>query len=417
MIKPSHSLYSDIDRLCFLSKNLYNSGNYLVRQKFISTTKEKDAGIREHADFLNYQAIRNLMKKDENYIALPRKVSNHVLMQLDKNWKSFFKSIKGWKSQPGNYTGRPKLPKYKHKTNGRFGLEYELGAISKRSLKKGEISLSQTNVRLPYINQKNNKLISVRIVALPTSFYKIEIIYEKKEKKLKTDNKCYMGIDLGVNNLAALTANNKKFKPIVINGRPVKSINQFYNKKKAELQSILPKGVHTSRRIRRLTQKRDEKIKQYFYKSANLVVNKAEQYKLNTIVIGHNPLWKQDCNMGSKNNQNFVQIPFNDLIQKIQYKAAFKGINVIVDDESFTSKASFLDLDQIPAYDPDNKNEQEFGGYRESRGLYKLKGRNLRINADCNGSFNVIRKVAPNAFADGVEGFAVIPTKVTINLR
>lgn len=417
MISPRHPLYTEVDKLCFLSKNLYNAANYIVRQEFIKTIKEKEAGLLEHAIYLNYQEVRRRMLKDENYVALPRKVSNHVLMVLHQNWLGFFASIKSWKVNPDKYTGRPKLPQYKHKTEGRFGLEYELGAISKKALKRGVIGLSKTGIEVPFINQKAGNLISARIVVLPTLYYKIEIIYKKQEEELKENNNFYIGTDLGVNNLAALTSNNKKFKPIVVNGRPIKSINQFYNKMLAKYQSELPEGVYISRKIRRLTQKRDAKIEQYFHKASSFMVNKSLQYGINTIVIGKNPLWKQEANMGIKNNQSFVEIPFNKFIAQISYKAKFLGINVLVDEESYTSKASFLNLDPVPVYDPNNKNEQKFSGYRESRGLYKIKGKKIRVNADTNGSYNIIRKVAPNAFADGVEGFAVIPEKVTFSFR
>ena len=147
IIKPEHSLYKEIDGLCFLSKNLYNAGNYRVRQEFIETSKQKAEGLVDHATYLNYYEIRKQMTEDENYMALPRKVSNHVLMALDKNWNSFFASIKDWVKNKEKYKGKPSLPKYKHKTKGRFCLDYELGALSKRELKKGNIKLSGTNIR------------------------------------------------------------------------------------------------------------------------------------------------------------------------------------------------------------------------------------------------------------------------------
>jgi putative transposase len=231
--------------------------------------------------------------------------------------------------------------------------------------------------------------------------------------RLKEDNKKYMGVDPGVNNLMALTSNEKTFKPIIVNGRPVKAINQYYNKMLSKYQGELPKDVYTSKRIKRLANKRHNKIEHYFYQASNYVVKACVDKQINTIIIGHNKEQKQEINIGSVNNQEFVSIPFDLLFKQIEYKAKLSGITATIDEESYTSKASFLNLYEIPTYDKENKNEYEFSGYRKHRGLYKIKGQKICINADVNGSYNILRKVFPNAFADGIEGFAVIPAKVT----
>ena len=413
IINRNNSFYREVDELCFLAKNLYNRANYVVRQEFIGSTKQKEQGLVDHANYLNYYDINKFLKEDENYVALPRKVSNQVLMQLDKNWKSFFASIKDWGRNKEKYKGRPSLPKYKDKTKGRFGLEYELGAISTKELKKGFIKLSGTNISIPFIN-KECKLRCARITVL-NGYYQIEVIYEKEEQIKKEDNGKYLGIDPGVNNLMALTSNAEGFKPLLINGRPIKSFNQYYNKRLSELQSLLPEGKFTSKRIKKMSMKRQNKIENYFHKAANVVINSCLQNDINTIVIGHNVYWKQNVNMGKKNNQKFVSIPYDKLFNIIKYKAELQGINVLLTEESFTSKASFLNQDFIPTYKKNDETEYEFSGYREHRGLYKIKGQKKYINADVNGSYNTIRKVFPNAFADGIQGFAVTPLK--INLR
>ena len=250
-----------------------------------------------------------------------------------------------------------------------------------------------------------------------SGYYKIEIIYEKKEKEFIGDNGLYLGIDPGVNNLATLTSNNKAYMPKIVNGRPVKAINQYYNKKLAKYQSELPKGVYTSKKIKKLTQKRSGKIEHYFHKTSNFIVKECIKNGINTIIIGHNKGWKQEVEMGSKNNQTFVDVPFDMLFRQVAYKAKMNGLTSQLNDESYTSKASFLNLDVIPSYEKDSTAKYEFSGYRKSRGLYKIKGKKKTINADVNGSYNIIRKVAPNAFADGVQGFAVIPVKVTFHER
>jgi IS605 OrfB family transposase len=210
-----------------------------------------------------------------------------------------------------------------------------------------------------------------------------------------------------------LTSNKCGLKPQIINGRPLKSINQFYNKKLSEYKSKLPfknkEQLKTSKRIKRLTTKRNCKIEDYLHKASKLVVDFCIINQIGRIVIGKNKQWKTESNIGDKNNQNFVQIPFNKLISMIEYKARLKGIVLIVREESYTSKASFLDSDNIPVYKKEK--EYTFSGKRIKRGLYKSK-KGLIINADVNGGYNIIRKAFPNAFGNGIEGVVVHPNEV-----
>jgi putative transposase len=438
IITKSNSLYKEIDALCFLSKNLYNAANYTIRQEFISTTKLKKDGVVNHATYLNYYAINKLFIDSNNieYTLLPRKVSNHTLMALDRNWRSFFASIKDWSKNPSKYKGKPNLPKYLPKTKGRYMLSYELDAISKKEIKSGFIKLSGTNIKIPFINKsENTKLKLCRIIPSANNIYTIEIVYEKQETNLNINKNNIMGIDLGVNNLATLTSNKVGYIPQIINGRPLKSYNQYYNKQRAILQEQLStnKQGKTSNKIKQLTHKRNCKVDNYIHKASKYIIEDCIKNDIGTIVIGKNDGWKQDVNMSKVNNQNFVPIPFNKLIEQIQYKGKMVGIDVILTEESYTSKASFLDLDEMPVYQKPNtisnvtesidnestivniidKNNNTkkyvFSGYREHRGSYKLKGRKKRINADVNGSYNSIRKVFSKAFADGTEGLAVVP--------
>jgi len=407
-IDTNHEFYKEIDELCWKSKKLYNRANFIIRQVFIHTSELKEKGMVDHAIYLNYHDIRKMLIKDENYKALPRKISNQVLIGLDKNWKSFFVSIKDWKIHPQKYTGIPSLPKYKNTKIGRNGLNYELGSISTTGLKKGVIKLSKTNISIPYLHT-DCKLVCVEI-SVQTGCYQIETIYKKEIEEPKKDNKKYMGADPGVNNLLTLTSNVKEFTPKIINGRPVKSVNQYYNKKMAEYQSQLPKGVYTSNKIQKLTMKRNNKIDDYFTKAANLVVDQLEENDINIIILGKNDFWKQNKEMGSKNNQNSQSIPFTKLFDKISYKLEIKGRLALTNEESYTSKASFLDLDPIPTFNKNDNSHHQFGGYRESRSWYKILGKPTKIHADVNGSYNIIRKVVPNAFkAEEIEEFAVIP--------
>lgn len=401
IIKENNSLFKEIDKLCFLSKNLYNTANYIVRQEFIKTTKEKESGLRDHAVWIRYNQLQKQLQnnKDFDYNNLPAKVSQHVLRNLDKNWISFFKSIRDWKTNPQNYKGRPSLPKYKHKTNGRNLLIYTIQAISKKELRNGIVHLSGTTIAIQ-TNQKN--ICQARIIP-KIGFYIIEIIYKKEALDLKLNKENIAGIDMGLNNLMAVTSNRRKVKPLLINGKPLKSINQYYNKNKAKLQSFV--GDKSSRKLIKLANKRNLKVDNYLHNASRRVVNYLILHNIGTLVIGKNILWKTEINIGKKNNQAFVNIPHARLINMIEYKCKLVGITVIITDESYTSKCSFIDFEKL-------EHHEKYLGKRKYRGLFISKNK-ININADCNGSGNIIRKVFPNAFADGIEGVVVRPIRLT----
>ena len=225
IIKRSHSIWQQIDKLCFLSKNLYNYANYQVRQAFIF---EKI--------YLGYNKLYHACKKTSDYQALPAKVSQQVLRLLEQNWKSFFNAIKAYKIAPEKFKARPKLPRYKDKNKGRNLLVYTIQAISKLWLKKGIVKLSGVDILIP---TKVEDIDRVRVIP-KTGQYVIEVVYEKKESCTVHNPNAVASIDIGVNNLCALTSNQLGFIPILINGRPLKSLNQLYNKTLAKLQSLLP---------------------------------------------------------------------------------------------------------------------------------------------------------------------------------
>ncbi len=226
------------------------------------------------------------------------------------------------------------------------------------------------------------------------NYYVIEVVYESIEVKLDLYEYNVASVDLGVNNLATVTSNKKGFQPFIINGRPVKSINQFYNYKKGKLQSELKK-TKSSNRIKRLSTKRNFKIDDYLHKTSRYIINHLIKNQIGVLVIGNNPNWKQDINLGRKNNQNFVQIPFFKLIEQLKYKAKLVGIKVIINEESYTSIASFLDWDDLPVYQKSVKHR--FSGKRVKRGLYKASN-GVKYNADVNGSLNTDTKSSPKRF-------------------
>lgn len=413
IISPNSKLYSECDALCFKSKNLYNYANYVVRQEFINTSKEKENGLRSFANYLNYNAINRILidEKQFDMYQLPIKVSNQTLMMLDKNWKSFFASIKDYKKNPDKYLGRPSLPKYLDKENGRFVVIYEKGAISKKRLKHGVVSLSKTNIE---VTSKQQNISMVRIVPR-LDHYVIEIVYQIPDVPKLENNNRYFSLDLGVSNLATITSNVKEITPVIVSGKALKSINQFYNKRIAQYKSILDlrNKQKTSKRTRRITNKRNRKVDDYLHKASRRIVELAKQKEVNTVIIGKNDGWKQSVEMRKDVTQNFVNIPHSRFIDMIVYKCEMAGISVILQEESYTSKASFLNLDPIPVYGKISE-ETQFSGYRKTRGCYKIKGDERFINADVNGSYNILRKAIPNAFSDGIEGLSVNPVIIKI---
>jgi putative transposase len=401
IIKFNSEFYKECDNLCFRGKDLYNSCLYVIRQSYFNGE-----------NVLN--KLHHIMKDTDQYKALPAKVSSSVLIMVEKNFKSFFKSNNDYKKNPSKYKGKPKLPKYLDKNEGRFIVSYTNQAISKKIFNESNsIKLSKTNIEIPTKINDFNIIDCVRIVPR-LGYYVIEIVYTIIKKSKLNDNNKYYSIDLGVNNLATITSNIKDIKPLIINGKPLKSINQYYNKKLGYLKSQVDirKQNKNTKRTNKLHLKRKNKIDNYLHKASKKIISLCNENEINTIVIGKNDYWKQVTNIGNKNNQNFVNIPHSRFIEMIKYKCEINGINLLLTEESYTSKASFLNLDFIPTYG--DKNITEFSGYRKTRGLYKIKGVKTIINSDVNGSYNILRKAIPNVFTDGIEGFGVIPNVITL---
>jgi len=389
IIKSTEHRFTQIDELAFKSKNLYNAANYVIRQSFVYGW-----------GYINYNEMNRLMKSHQAYKVLPAKVSQQILMILDKNWKSFFEAVKAYKVDSSKFTGRPKLPQYKDKVKGRNILVYTIQAISSKQLKKGIIKLSGTNILIK--TQVNpEQLCQVRLVPKSDS-YVIEVIYNEPESTVEQIQKeAVASIDLGLNNLVALTSNQSGFTPLLINGRPLKSLNQFYNKRKAQLQSQLKGSSKTSPRIQRLTRWINQKVDNYLHRSSRLIINLLVARKIGTLVIGKNLQWKSEISLGKQTNQNFVSVPHARLIEMLEYKAELVGITVLQQEESYTSKANFLALDPIPVYGKAGTNDVAFSGKRIKRGLYKTSAAKL-INSDVNAAYNILRKAIPNAFSNGI---------------
>ena len=386
IIKRTHPFYNECDRLCFQSKNIYNQGLYNVRQYYFN-----------HKKYLNYYGNYDLTKTQECYDYLPKKVFTQTLRHVDMVFKSFFALLK-------NKTVKNKIPKYLDNVNGRYVAIFTKQAISLKEFKKtGKLRLSQTGIYIPTKLTDFSSLKEVRIVPR-MHHYVIEVVYQVKEKT-HCDNGKYAAIDLGLNNLATV-AFNEGSKPLIVNGRPLKSINQYYNKKKAQYQSRLKGNKRTSKRICTLTNKRNNKVTDYLHKASRLLVNQLVSKNIGTLVIGKNSNMKQDINIGKVNNQNFVQLPIMRFADLMKYKCELEGIKVVYHEESYTSKCSFLDSEPICKHD-------KYMGKRVKRGLFVSRN-GIKINADVNGAYNIMIKAIPNAFANGIEGVGVHPMVLTI---
>ncbi len=404
VIDRNDQRYAVIDAAAFKSKNLYNAALYLIRQAYIFEGR-----------YIGSYEMDKLMQEHEAYKALPARVAQKVLDQLDKNWKSFFEARKSYRQDPSKFTGRPKLPKYKHKTEGRNILVYTEQAISKKGLKQGVIQPSMLPIS---IKTQHKDIDQVRIVPR-NGYYVVEVIYTKEPIQANVDSSFCVGIDLGVTNLAAIASNREGFVPRLVNGRPVKAWNQWYNKRMKELKKKLPKEdrERVTKQMERITNTRNRRIDHYLHTASKRIVDFLVENGIGTVLIGKNPLWKQESGMSRQNNQNFVSIPHARFIDMLTYKAALVGIQVEIREESYTSKASFLDLDPIPTYTPHDEEEHIFSGKRIGRRnrLYRTKdGR--KICADINGAYNIVRKSRPDAFSEakGVAGYVVHPVRLAV---
>jgi putative transposase len=384
--------FAVIDPACFASKNLYNAALYILRQAFFAHDR-----IPSHAQ------LAHSLKDTPESRALPAKVAQWVIRQVCGDWDNFRKAQHAYQKSPEKFTGRPRLPHYKPKSNGRNLLVYTRQAISQPALKAGQIRPSQLDL---IVQTKQKELNQVRIVPR-ASHYVVEVIYTvipNSPKENRLNSKWAAALDLGIDVLAAVTSNKKGVIPFLVNGRPLKSVNAYYNKQRAALQAILPTGCYTSRRLTSLADKRNRKIKHYLHWASRYIVDWMLCERLGLLIIGHNVGWKQEVDMGSVNNQNFVAIPHSTFIRMLRYKAELAGIQVIVNEENYTSKCSFLDLEPI-------RRHAVYCGRRVRRAEFR-SSHGQPIHADINGSYNILRKGLPSAFARGIQGVVVRPVRV-----
>ena len=385
-IKENHELYPICDDLTFRAKNLYNVGLYQVRQSIFERDKCKE---EVKPPVLSWVELVSQFRKEKqsDMLALPSKVSTNVLKLVGSTIHSYYQTLKCYHDKSNLIvTSKPKPPRYLHKTEGRYIVEFTSQTISKKRGSNGELILCPKDLNLTIPTKVENPKC-VRIVPKLGAFI-IDVIYEVEEIPLKhTGN--YASVDLGVDNLASITFSNG-INPILVKGSKIKSINQGYNRLIAKAQSKLPTNQKTSKHIHRLWRNREMKLQAELHQITSFLLLYFDEMFIEKVFIGKNIGWKQEVALGKKMNQTFVNIPYNTFISQLTYKCQLRGIEVIEQEESYTSKASFVDYDEIPVYG-ETEEKPQFSGKRISRGLYKTK-QGFLLNADINGSYNILVK-------------------------
>ena len=374
--------FRNLKYLCHIAKNLKNQAIYNVRQHYFKNKK-----------YLSYNENYKMLKNSENYKKLNSNMAQQILKEVDESFKSFFALLKLAKN--GQYNGKIKLPNYLDKDGfttlviGFVRLKDDMLIVPySNSFKKTH---QEVKVKLPSV-LKDKKIKEIRIIPKQHSrYFEIQYTYEVEEVQRELNENNALGIDLGIDNLCTCVTNSGA--SFIIDGRKLKSINQYYNKINAKLQSIKDKQKieRTTLRQKRITRKRNNRINDYLSKAARTIVNYCLNNDIGKLVLGYNEDFQRNSNIGSINNQNFVNIPYGKLRDKLIYLCKLYGIEFKLQEESYTSKASFFDGDEIPIYDKENLQEYIFSGKRIKRGLYQTSTGKL-INADCNGALNILRK-------------------------
>ena len=376
--------YKSIKQLCHIAKNLTNQAIYNVKQYYFA-----------EGEYLNYEKNYALLKSSENYKMLNSNMAQQILKEVDGSFKSFFGLLK--LAKKGKYAFKDcKLPNY-------------LPKDGYTTLVIGFVRLNGNKLILPFSNtyKKTHKSIEITIPPIlldkkvkeiriipkaNARFFEIQYIYEAEciQRSLNPNNA--LALDLGINNLVtAVSSNGKTF---IIDGRKLKSINQWYNKENARLQSIKDKqhfGYGKTNRQKALLRDRNNKVNDYMNKVARKIINYCISNDIGTLVVGYNKTFQRNSNMGKLNNQTFVNIPYGQLRLKLEYLCALNGIVFVKQEESYTSKASFWDMDIIPVYNADNPKTYTFSGTRIHRGMYQCANGKC-LNADVNGALNILRK-------------------------
>ena len=392
-IKDGHPFYDWAIQECSLNTSLYNTTLYILRQAFT----RKHENIPQYADLIKKEKfisafdlitrMRKLNDKDFRSL-LKTQEAVQTVKKCAENFSNWFKSLNAYQKNPKDFSDKPRMPRYKKEANGDKLFSVVFDYLDARIQKDGTINIRR-DFKLP-IKTKLTSLQELRLVP-KQGCIEIQIFYKKQISPADLDYNKAVGIDIGIDNLMAVTSNEGSISHLV-NGRPLKSINQYYNKIRAEIVSKLAeRKLKTSKRLRRLTLRRNNKTKDYTHKASRAVVELMVENKIGNCYIGHNTGWKQEVNISKRNNQNFVSIPHSQLIWMLTYKAEGVGINVETHNEAHTSKCSFLDNEDICHHD-------EYLGKRKKRGLF-VSSDGRMLNADINGAANILRRGLDNTFA------------------
>lgn len=387
-IKKNHPLYDIVDRHCFYSKNVYNQANYIIRQAFINEEK-----------VLTAFDVQHIMKDMDCYKECGSQAAQKTIQLVGQMWKSFFRANKDYTKYPEKYLGKPKIPKYLKKDGRQV---YMLKNIQ-CSLNNGVFRISYKPFKQYTVpTRAKGKLMQCRFVP-KREYYIMEIIYEVDVPECEPEINSICAVDLGVENFITVV-NNFGQQPFVVKGGMLKSTNQYYNKTKAKLQSELKinEGKDWSRKLEKLTNKRFEKIKYFMHCTSKKLIDYCILYNVDTLIIGLNKKWKQE-NGGM---QNFTYIPYELFINQVQSKCEMNGIKCIVINEGYTSGTSFLDGEE-PIKQNYDKNR------RIHRGLF-VSNNGKTINADVNGAYQIMKKVVPDAFSNGIEGVGLHPVRLKV---
>ena len=379
----SKNEFRNLKYLSHIAKNLTNEAIYNIRQYYFNKKK-----------YLSYNENYKMLKNSENYKKLNSNMAQQILKEVDGSFKSFFGLLKLAKNGQYNFKDI-KLPKYLDKDGfttlviGFVRLKDDMLIVPySNSFRKTHKEIA---IKLPPV-LKGKKIKEIRIIPKQHSrYFEIQYIYKVEEVQRELNKENALGIDLGIDNLCTCVTNTGT--SFIIDGRKLKSINQYYNKINAKLQSIKDKQKikRTTLRQKRIARKRNNRIEDYLSKAAKIIINYCLNNDIGRIVLGYNEDFQRKSNIGSINNQNFVNIPYGKLRDKLIYLCKLYGIEFKLQEESYTSKASFFDGDEIPIYDKENPQEYIFSGKRIKRGLYQTSAGEL-INADCNGALNILRK-------------------------
>ena len=377
--------YNILRELCRIAKNLTNQAIYNVRQHYL-----------QEKQYLRYEANYHELKHLENYKLLNANIAQQTLKDVDSMFKSFFILIKLAKQGKYNFK-HIKLPNYLPKNSysniviSQIRIKNNILTIPYSNAFKRKKEVNKIQIKIPQVLE-DKKIKEIQIIPnFNARFFEIQYTYEIQEENINLNTNNALAIDLGVNNLCTCVTNTGK--SFIIDGRKLKSINQFFNKYNAKLQSIKDKQniKKQTKQQYLISRKRKNRVDDYINKTCHYIINYCLINDIGTLVIGYNQSFQNKTNLGRKNNQIFTQLPFGKIREKLEYLCKRYNINYILQEESYTSKASFFDNDELPIYNADNPQTYEFSGKRIRRGLYQTKN-NYRFNADCNGALNILRK-------------------------